>query len=114
MAGEQEVTPPSFQHLEFLCGEGPCCEAVPEMVHRLCGRMDHVRSVEAVVAEFVKDNLVGGEIVSPFREGGTDFIQGQEKDSLAQLVAMRPILEMADRGECEYELLPGEPGHHIL
>ena len=37
-------------------------EALPDVVHGLCRGVQHVGSVEAVVAELVEDEFVGGEV----------------------------------------------------
>ena len=54
--------------------------------------MDHVWGVEAVVAELVKHDLVGGEIVNAVGKLRQSLVDSEQEGALAELVAMSSIL----------------------
>ena len=94
-------------------GECPCEEAFADVLDGLLGRMAHVFSVEAVVTEFVHHDLVCREIVGTlvrvhaklFRASVQEIVDAQQEGSLADLVAVCSVLEMADRADCKDDML---------
>ena len=57
---------PVFEELFCSPAEIGGTEALPDKLHRLTGRMEHVFLVETVVAQLVVHNLVSGEISHPY------------------------------------------------
>ena len=76
--------------------------------------MHHVRSIETVVPELVKDDLVRREIIRAVREGPASLVDSQEEGGLAQLVAVCPVLQVAYRRNREDESLFWEVGDKVL
>lgn len=79
----------------------------PDVVNRLIRGVDHVLLIKTIVAELVKEDFVGGEIMD-VRERPTNLIHGQQQGGLAQLVLVETILEMAQGGNRKDELLVGK------
>ena len=99
----------------FRSGESPVQETFSDIVHGLCGRMAHVFCIKAVVAKLVQDDFVCWEIIGGIewshaeidRKSGHEFFDAEQECGFAYLVFMGSILEMTDRADGEYELLPG-------
>ena len=83
-------------------------EAFPDVVHGEGCEVEHVVGVVAVVAEFVEDDLVGGEVVD-VGEALAQGVDGEEKSGLAELVAVGAVLPVADGADGE-EYLEGGVG----
>lgn len=73
-------------------------EAFPNDVDSHVGGVAQVAGVETIVAEFVEEYLVAGEIV------GTQLVEGQEKGAFAELVAVSRVGKMSDRADGEDEV----------
>ena len=95
--------PPSLQFRQFVFREAPCDETRPEVFDGLPGRVYHILSVKAVIAEFIEDYLIGREIVGPVGEAGGHFIDSQKQCALAELIAMCSVFQVPDGGDREYE-----------
>ena len=66
----------------------------PNIIHCLLRGMEHVGSIKAIIAQFVVDNLVGGEIhhvVHLFCQ----LVGSQKQRSLRQLTAVKAVLGVA-------------------
>ena len=80
---------------------GGMLEALPHHVDGHGSRVGHLLIEEAVVAQFVEDNLVGGEVVDVLKcrsVGGRDagqLIDGEEECAFAELVAVGTVGHVA-------------------
>ena len=82
--------------------------------------MAHIFCIEAVVAELVHNYLICREIVSSHtfalwtvrqsRKSRHHLLNTQEESRLADLVAVCPVLEMADWADCKDKLFGCESG----
>ena len=100
------LLPPGLQPGKAGLRDGEIHETVPDQGYRLLGRMHQVFGIETVVAELVQQDLIGRKVLAPFRGGVADIFDGKDQDALAQLVPMRSVLQVTDRGDREYEFLP--------
>ena len=72
--------------------------------------MEHVIGIETVVAELVHHDFVGREIFAPVMEDGAEPVSGKQQGGLADLIAVRPILEMSDRADSQDEAFSSDAG----
>ena len=86
---------PLFEKLNGLLGEERFAEALPDVFHSLVGRVEHVFTIETVVAQFVVDNLVGREIHHVVHLL-CQLVGSQKQCSLRQLTAVKAVLGIAD------------------
>ena len=113
MPRTEKLLAPRLKFRDLGGRDGERGEPCPEIVHRLFGRVDHIRSVETVVTQLIKHDFVGREIFTTLRELGDDLVQGEQECAFAELVAVSSVLEVADRGDGEDEFLLRMPGDHI-
>ena len=113
MLRAEEFPASGVQRGKFRFRHGEPDESGPEVIHGLVGRVDHVGGIETVVPQFVKHDLVGWKIFTTLRELRQNLVQSKQKGAFADLVAMRPVLEVADGRDGEYEFLLRMPRDHI-
>ena len=111
-AAEQSPAP-RIKFREVGRRDGESYETGPKIVHGLVGRVDHVGGIETVVPQFVKHDLVGWKIFTTLRELRQNLVQSEQKGAFAELVAVRSVLEVTDRGDGEQEFLVRMPPDHI-
>ena len=87
---------PLFEKLNGLLGEERFAEALPDVFHSLVGRVEHVFTIETVVAQFVVDNLVGREIHHVVHLL-CQLVGSQKQRCLRQLTAVKSVFGVADR-----------------
>ena len=78
----EQSFPYGFVFLEILhClrTEGALCQSRPNVINGLCGGMMHVLGIEAIVPQFVKQNLVRGEIVADIGEAFAHRFYSKQK-----------------------------------
>ena len=61
----------------FFGINGIISETLPNVAHRLIGRMHHVFLIETVIAQLVQEDFVGGEIMG-IAELSTNFIDSEQ------------------------------------
>ena len=113
MLRAEEFPASGVQCGKFRFRHGEPDESGPEIVHGLVGRVDHVGGIETVVPQLVKHDLVGWKIFTTLREHRQNLVQSKQKCASADLVAMRPVLEVADGRDGEHEFLLRMPRDHI-
>ena len=113
MLRAEEFPASGVQRGKFRFRHGEPDESGPEVVHGLVGRVDHVGGIETVVPQLVKHDLVGWKIFTTLLELRQNLVQSKQKGAFADLVAMRPVLEVADGRDGEYEFLLRMPRDHI-
>ena len=113
MLRAEEFPASGVQRGKFRFRHGEPDESGPEVIHGLVGRVDHVGGIETVVPQLVKHDLVGWKIFTTLRELRQNLVQSKQKGAFADLVAMRPVLEVADGRDGEYEFLLRMPRDHI-
>ena len=113
MLRAEEFPASGVQRGKFRFRHGEPDESGPEVVHGLVGRVDHVGGIETVVPQLVKHDLVGWKIFTTLRELRQNLVQGEQECAFADLVAMRPVLEVADGRDGEHEFLLRMPRDHI-
>lgn len=75
-------------------------EVVPDVGDGFGGGVQEVVGIEAVVAEVVEEELVGGEVVG-VGECLADGLDGEEEGGFAFLVFEQAVAEVADRADGE-------------
>ena len=113
MLRAEEFPASGVQRGKFRFRHGEPDESGPEVIHGLVGRVDHVGGIETVVPQLVKHDLVGWKIFTTLRELRQNLVQSKQKGAFADLVAMRPVLEVADGRDGEHEFLLRMPRDHI-
>ena len=113
MLRAEEFPASGVQRGKFRFRHGEPDESGPEVIHGLVGRVDHVGGIETVVPQLVKHDLVGGKIFTTLRELRQNLVQSKQKGAFADLVAMRPVLEVADGRDGEHEFFLRMPRDHI-
>ena len=83
-------------------------KAFPDVVDGLLGGMQEVRTIEAVVAELVELDLVGGEIGHLIRMTALHSIDRHEEHSLGQAALMEAVFGVAIGRYGEDDLRTGE------
>lgn len=83
MLGPKPFLASFLQFVKFLLGDGEIHEPGPNVIHCLGGRVNHVGGVEAVVAQLVKHDLIGGKIIATFRELGHNLLQCEKQGAFA-------------------------------
>lgn len=76
-------------------------EALPDILHCLVGRVKHVGSIEAIVAELVHHYFIGRKICNGTRRrngrsSGNNLLNGEEKRGLGQLALVVTVFAIAD------------------
>lgn len=76
---------------------------LPNIIHRLLARMQHIRSIKTIIAQIVHHQFVGWEIVHPLGETRHQRIGRQKKRRFAQLIAVRSVFPMAYRTDRQHD-----------
>ena len=89
-------------------------EAFPDDLHGRGGGVDEVVGVEAVVAEFVQQDLVRREILCAKGIAVQHLLKGQVQGRFGQGVGVGAFAEVPDGGDGEEELLVGVRRHEAV
>ena len=79
---------------------------LPEVIDGLLRGMEHVGRIEAVVAEFVVQQLIGGKIGHTRPLGPHHLVGSKEERGLGELAAVVAILAIADRTDSQHDTHP--------
>lgn len=83
---------PVFEELFCSPAEIGSTEALPDKLHRLTGRMEHIFLVETVVAQLIVHQLIGWEIAHDAWILPHQPVGGKQQGGLGELTAMKPYL----------------------
>lgn len=102
---------PVFEELFCSPAEIGGTEALPDKLHRLTGRMEHVFLVETVVAQLVVHQLIGWEIAHDAWILPHQPVGGKQQGGLGELAAMKTILGVSDgtHGDDDLQVFPTLP-----
>ena len=70
-------------------------ETLPNIIHPLFRNMQHIFGIKTVIPQFVHHNLIRREIGNIIKTG-CQPVGSKEKNRLAQLIPMCPVLPMTD------------------
>lgn len=93
-----------FEPLLLVSRQCPFKETFTYVIYGLGRRMAHILCIETVVSQLIHHYLIRREVVT---SGMCDVIDGQHQGGLADLVPVRPVLEVSYGAYCEYEFLVG-------
>lgn len=100
-----------------LVGEAELREPFPDEAGGLRGGVDHVFGIEAVVAQLVEQELVGGEVGDLCGEGLAELVGGHEEHGLAQLVGVHAVAHVPDgaygEDDLEVRVAGGQAGEEV-
>ncbi len=85
-------------HILAQCwGHGTLGEVLLDHINGHRGRMDEVVGVEAIIAQIVHEELIDREILHAVGIAALEFINGEEEGGFRELIAMKGVLDVADR-----------------
>ncbi len=97
---------PVFQKLLGCLAEVGRPELLPDILHSLLARMQHVFLVEAIITKFIVHDFVSREIAHHSRIRLHQFIGCQQKRSLRKLTSVIAVFGIADRTYRDDHLAP--------
>ena len=100
---------PLTEILPAVCREAPLHESLPEKVDSLLRGVQHVGSIEAVVAQLVQHNFVGRKVASDTSLASTTShtnnpLNGQEQGGFGELAFVIAVLTVTDGTHCQHHL----------